>query len=326
MKQYYVYLLIACTALACENRSQPPLVVVPDAADESFNWSEVREEEMRMLRNERILHPDAQVKSGEMPWMVLFKSSTSDVRCGGSLIRRQWVLTAAHCGILEGYRAFLGTVDDRIEGRGEELIRVKKVFSHCEFNHAAFYDADLALVWLDSKSKHQPIKLPTPTDVLPEYVTQAGWGITDDHTGNDLAKLRRVKLKVDSMAACSKEYDDVPIPQLLYNLSEDLQDPKAFAIEYPAMAWSLRWHEVFNVTDRMFCAGGDWRGACKNDSGGPAIEFGSGDPKLVGVISFSRGLCGEFSVIHGLVSKYISWIEETIKKAESGEELEPCPL
>lgn len=42
-----------------------------------------------------------EVKEGEMPWVVNLKWN-NETQCGGSMITRQWVLTAAHCLLAEG--------------------------------------------------------------------------------------------------------------------------------------------------------------------------------------------------------------------------------
>ena len=74
-----------------------------------------------------------QAKPEEFPWQVGFKTQTqwsvSNIFCGGSLIDKKWVVSAAHCfqRSTRDLKVQLGEFDTRNEEGNEVLIAVKRV-------------------------------------------------------------------------------------------------------------------------------------------------------------------------------------------------------
>ena len=92
------------------------------------------------------------------PWLAnLRRRQDMSVFCGGALLSRTWVVTAAHC--VQGMRSweflvFLG--DSRIVERDpdEERCRVESVVMHENFNPRTYY-ADIALLKLQKVRLYQ---------------------------------------------------------------------------------------------------------------------------------------------------------------------------
>merc|ERR1712212_787999 len=115
-------------------------------------------------KREKIYGPYGQTAGhGEFTWQVLIKNSNDKLVCGGTLIAKNWVLTAAHCfskedaevpskfdvmvGVWRQYN-FVGT---------EQEIPIKKIIRHENYN-AAREQNDIALIQLaknaDCSSKY----------------------------------------------------------------------------------------------------------------------------------------------------------------------------
>nr|XP_051714170.1 chymotrypsin-like elastase family member 3B [Oryctolagus cuniculus] len=238
-------------------------------------------------------NPSSRVVNGEeaeahsWPPQVLLQYQVSggwSFTCGGSLIDRDWVLTAGHCiSSSRKYRVVLGEHDRTVTEGPEQVISVAATYVHPQWNSSCLSCGnDIALLKLSHSAELtpevQPICPPPRGYILPHgtkcYVI--GWGrlSTGGQTAN---KLQQALLPVVDYAHCSQK------------------------------DW---WGS--SVKETMVCAGGGDSSACNGDSGGPLICPGVNCKwEVYGVVSFGSSLgCNTLKkpTVFTRVSAFIDWI------------------
>ncbi|MGZ3690782.1 MAG: S1 family serine peptidase [Pseudobdellovibrio sp.] len=224
---------------------------------------------------------------GELPFQVSIQSSGSHF-CGGSLIKTNWVLTAAHCvqDWSSSNKVIVGLYD-RTNNTGTETFSVTKVIAHPQFNSETL-DYDYALLKLSGDSKFRTIDLNTTEIQVPEAgqdpfkVWTSGWGTTSEGSFSLPKILQKVEVPLVTQKACNA------------------------ATSYNGQ-----------ITDRMLCAGLEQGGkdSCQGDSGGPLfIKQTSGDYLLVGIVSWGEGCAraNKFGV-YTKVNNQVDWINQQIQ-------------
>lgn len=224
---------------------------------------------------------------GEWPWQAAI--SAGPYRCGGALLTREWVITAAHClfdsnGVLFAPTAvsvLLGDYNRTQYEVSEQRVGVIQVIAHEGFNDWT-NDNDLALLQLAT-----PVTLNTQVAFVRPVLTNqqatltavgtlatvTGWGVTTEG-GNRATQLMEVEVPIIENELCNRAYGI--------------------------------------INENMLCAGYAEGGkdSCQGDSGGPLVVRDGAGWRLAGIVSFGHGCARpNFYGVYTRIACYIPWIQ-----------------
>uniref|UniRef100_A0A8C1W2V9 Zgc:123295 n=1 Tax=Cyprinus carpio TaxID=7962 RepID=A0A8C1W2V9_CYPCA len=218
-------------------------------------------------------------KAGAWPWQVSIQTPSFGHFCGGSLINKDWVLSAAHC------------FTEYVESLNKTYRTASRIIVHPKYNLIKF-DSDIALVQLSSSVTFsdyiRPVCLAAAGSVFgggtESWIT--GWGLLKSE-GEPANILQEVQVPVVSDNDCYNAF--AALTTITSNMiCAGLINP-------------VRGCDFTNQHDR-------------GDSGGPVVSRNSSLWIQSGIVSFGASPCDnpKYPSVFARVSQFQDWITSNI--------------
>ncbi|XP_043067482.1 trypsin delta-like [Drosophila bipectinata] len=220
----------------------------------------------------------------KVPWQVFLTTSLSS--CGGSIYKKNFIITAAHCVYnekAEDIKVYAGS-----ETKNGALFEVQHISIHNEYYGSNQIDADIAILQLKKSLKFtnniKAIPLADQEPAIGSVALASGWGAT----------------------SIKETFDEIKRQAVKYNSPIQLQSVNVTIMERKRC-------DVFenNISKPVICAGSSEKGVCAGDSGGPLVVGG----KLVGLTSTGVLFCNT-PAFYTSIPYHKNWIMENTKSKE----------
>ncbi|XP_018580085.1 brachyurin-like [Anoplophora glabripennis] len=260
-----------CTILGCAFSDTP------------LNWDDIRSSDITVDPLDTApVTPGARIIGGtevarnSIPYQAALIINDANF-CSGSLISREWVLTAAHCTSGASLvRVILGAHNIRRTETTQLAVTTSSIINHPQYSRATLSN-DIALIRLPYavpiSNTIQVITLaPATSGTFAGSIARlSGWGKTSDSAPGVAATLRAVNVNVIANSLCQQTYG------------------------------------IWIHPSTVCTFGGGLVGGCHGDSGGPLTVNGV----QIGVVSFvsSWGCQSGTPTAYSRVSSFRDWIK-----------------
>ncbi|XP_051572344.1 trypsin-like [Myxocyprinus asiaticus] len=231
--------------------------------------------------------------AGSWPWQVsIHRISTRSHFCGGSLINKDWVLSAAHCFqkiSAPDIKIYLGRQFQTGSNPNEVSRTVSQVITHPNYGSTT-QNNDIALLQLSSSVTFtdyiQPVCLASSGSTFAAGTNSwiTGWGKLNFADTTLPNTLQEVQIPIVSYSVCNTAYGG-------------------------------------GITSNMLCAGLTQGGkdSCQGDSGGPMVNKQGTSWIQSGIVSFGKDCAvPNYPGVYTRVSQYQTWINTQISSNQPG--------
>jgi len=215
---------------------------------------------------------------GEIPYIYSLRRTSHS--CGGSILTRNTLITAAHCVSGAQPTALSVRVNSLLHASGGIIYQIARFIVHANYNSGTI-DSDIALLYtstaIELGTQAQTIALVAQghDPQAPEVNAVSGWGTTSE-SGSLSTTLKTVDIPTVSREQCNSQYG------------------------------------AGRITDTMYCAGISAGGidACQGDSGGPYVINGL----LAGLTSWGLGCARPTHAgVATRVGSFVTWVNERLE-------------
>lgn len=222
--------------------------------------------------------PADQAKTG---WFVSYGQ-----HCGGTIIAKRWIVTAAHCLALGDVAKppFTVHVNPKRPAKGKRKFTVDRAIVHPGFDNASsMLPNDVAIMHTTKKlpKKRLPLNTDAAAPVKGQKATVYGFGRTDDQSSD---------------------------------FSKRLLDGRVIVQAGPRADRCRKWPTDMYDRTMQICANDPVKriDACGGDSGGPLVSKVAGRRTLIGIVSSGWDCTGKPKKpgLYTRVSAYADWIDQ----------------